>query len=290
MSLQREPDLVLKNGGKDPKASEWPAFLMRKNKLELGDLKGVFDKSTTRAYEQSHPYGKMLYPGEDLAIDEVAKDNKYMQLIFGGEPGPQETAHLAYNHTVRQIAEAPMERDSLLETMNPMSFVEGAPASKDSLLETFAEQRTYYKGAVDSDAERALKQRPTHRMISTTLYGKKQQRTNHVRGQAHLLHRPKNDGSFRPQENLSSRTFAPMEDGGEVPLNFELAFGPDPRNVRVTGEAGKMMAPKNVSQHSSWVDTGNYVGREIDRQVLAFEEDQNPQFRAMFAETIKKRM
>lgn len=290
MSLQREPDLVLKNGGKDPKSSEWPDFLMKKNKLELGDLKGVFDKSTTRAYEQSHPYGKMLYPGEDLAIDEVAKNNKYMQLVFGGEPGPQETAHLAYNHTVRQIAEAPMERDSLLETMNPMSFVEGAPASKDSLLETFAEQRTYYKGAVDSDAERALKQRPTHRMIATTLYGKKQQRTNHVRGQAHLLYRPKNDGSFRPQENLSSRTFAPMEDGGEIPLDFELSFGPDPRNVKVEGEAGKMMAPKSVSQHNSWVDTGNYVGREIDRHVLTFEEDQNPAFRAMFADTIKKRM
>lgn len=288
-SLQREPDVVLvKPKGADEPA-QWPAYL-RKNKVDDGgNLPEMYQKSTVRAYQQSHPYDSQFYPAEDLKIDEVQLNNNYMKLIFGGKVLPNDNMHLAYNHTLRQMAEAPVERDSLLGNENPLSFVEGAPATKESLLETFAKQRQYYKGEVDSDAERALKQRPTHRLVFTTFYGKKQQRTNHVRGQAHLLNRPIMDGSFKPMENLSSRTYAPDGLGGEVPLHPELVYGPDPREVSVTGEAGKQMAPRRADHPSEWVDMGNYAGREIDRQHLSFNTDDNSAFASIFRQ-FKKRM
>jgi hypothetical protein len=49
----------------------------------------------------------------------------------------------------------------------------GEASKVNSLLETFAKERQFYAGAIDSDAERALKTRPDWRLISTTTYGKK---------------------------------------------------------------------------------------------------------------------
>lgn len=288
LGLQREPDLVLKKGGKDKREAQWPTYL-KKNQLPPGQLPYVFEKSTEAAYTQSHPYESMfMFAGEDMAIDEVTRNNNYMRLIFGGKTSPNDNIHLAYNQTTRQMAEAPMEKDSILGHMNPLSFVPGEEATKESLFDTFAKARQYYKGAVDSDAERALKQRPTHRLIATTLYGKKQQRTNHVRGQAHLINRPLTDKNFQPRENLSSRTYAPDGMGGEVPLDSELVYGSDPRDINVQGEAGKQLAPKIAMESSSWVDQGNYVGREIDRERMNFKDDGNPEFRAMFSQHMKR--
>lgn len=288
-SLQRDPNIVMMKTSDSDEPAKWPAQLVKNKVDDGGNLPEMYKKSTERAYQQSHPYDSMLYPATDLAIDEIQRNNNYMRIIFGGKEMATDNMQLAYNHTLRQMAEAPIERDSILGHQNPLDFVEGAPATKESLLATFAKQRQYYKGAVDSDAERALKQRPTHRLIATTFYGKKQQRFNPVTGQAHLLNRPIMDGSFRPQENLSSRTYAPDGMGGEVPLDSELVFGADPREVKVTGESGNQMAPRSAAHPADWVDLGNYTGREIDRQHLDFNGDQNPQFASMFRQ-FKKRM
>lgn len=288
-SLQREPDIVLVKPKDADEPAQWPAYMIKNKVDDGGNLPHMYKKSTERAYQQSHPYESMFYPAEDLKIDEIQLNNNYMRLIFGGKVQPDDNMQLAYNHAVRQMSEVPIEKDSLLGHQNPLDFVEGAPATKESLLNTFEKQRQYYKGEVDSDAERALKQRPTHRLIATTFYGKKQQRFNPVTGQAHLLNRPVMDGSFKPMENLSSRTYAPDGFGGEVPLDAELVFGADPREVKVTGEAGKQMAPRSASHPADWVDMGNYTGREIDRQHLDFKGDQDPQFANLFRH-FKKRM
>ncbi len=46
-----------------------------------------------------------------------------------------------------------------MSPQNPLAFVPAGEASKHSLLSTFARERQFYAGAVDSDAERALKSR-----------------------------------------------------------------------------------------------------------------------------------
>jgi len=218
-SLQREPDL--KNIPPLP-SSQWPQYMLHTHRVDqdekraINQLEHYYKRSVESGYEQSHPYD-FMFTGSDLKVDEQTLNNNYMRLIFGGKPGPADNINLAYNNSIRQMAEAPITKDSIIGEQNPSSFVEGEQATKDSLLRTFAASRQYYKGAVDSDAERALKTRPTHRLISTTYYGKDQLRYNHVRGQAHLLNRPTKLENFRPDENLSSRTYAPDGMGGEVP-------------------------------------------------------------------------
>ena len=282
-SLQREPDLR----SIEPLPSEqWPSYMLHTHRVDqdekraIRSLEDFYKRSVESAYEQSHPYD-FMFTGSDLKVDEQTLNNNYMRLIFGGKPGPGDNIDLAYNNSIRQMAEAPITKDSIIGQQNPSQFVEGEQATKDSLLRTFAEQRQFYKGAVDSDAERALKTRPTHRLISTTYYGKDQKRYNHVRGQAHLLNRPTHLENFVPNENLSSRTYAPDGDGGEVPLSYENTNGLDPRSVKVAGEAGKMMAPKTAPMAYNFTDVGNYAGREVDRHMFNFAEE-DPGFTAQF--------
>ena len=289
-SLQRESDMR----SIAPLPSEkWPAYMLHTHRVDQDEKRAIdklehyYKRSEASAYAQSHPYD-FTFTASDLKVDEQTLNNNYMRLIFGGKPGPKDNIHLAYNNSLRQMAEAPVAKDSIIGHQNPNSFVESEPATKDSLLRTFRESRQYYKGAVDSDAERALKTRPTHRLISTTYYGKDQKRYNHVRGQAHLLNRPTNLDHFKPGENLSSRTYAPDGMGGEVPLDYENTNGLDPRSVRVEGEAGKMTAPSRVQMQYSFTDVGNYQGREIDRHMFDFA-DEDPGFMAQFRQ-FKPRM
>jgi hypothetical protein len=51
LGLQREPDLVLKKGGKDKREAQWPTYL-KKNQLPPGQLPYVFEKSTEAAYPE----------------------------------------------------------------------------------------------------------------------------------------------------------------------------------------------------------------------------------------------
>ncbi len=289
-SLQREPDM--RSVAPLP-SSQWPAYMLNTHKRDenegraIKQLESYYKRSVETAYQQSHPYD-VMFTGSDLKVDEATLNNNYMRLIFGGKPGPADNIDLSYNNSIRQMAEAPITKDSIIGQQNPLQFVEGEQATKDSLLRTFAHSRQFYKGVVDSDAERALKTRPTHRLISSTYYGKDQKRYNHVRGQASLLNRPTNLENFKPNENLSSRTYAPDGMGGEVPLDYENTNGLDPRSVRVDGEAGKMTAPMNVPQYYKFTDVGNYSGREIDRHMFDFA-DEDPGFVAQFHE-FKPRM
>ena len=183
------------------------------------------------------------------------------------------------------MAEAPVSKDSLIGHQNPLEFVQGEEATKDSLLRTFAEQRKFYKGAVDTDAERFLKTRPTHKLIATTFYGKNitqsgtSVRYNHVRGQADLINRPMHLTKFRPIENLSSKTYAPNGDGGEVPLNYENTNGLDPRAVSITDEPRYDVGA--IPEQYNFNTVGGYPGRDVDSYMFDFAE-QNPTFSSLF--------
>lgn len=264
MPLQRETDLTAL-APEEP--AKWPAFM---NPRAGTDKSGVrllesFHRGADAAYAQSHPYEQM-FTGATLATDAVAQNNTYMKLIFGGEPAPSDNIDGAYNHAVRQMAEAPIEKDSMLSHQNPLAFVPVGEASKDSLLEAFAKERDFYAGAIDSDAERALKSRVTHRLVSTTFYGKKlaadgtSLRNNHVRGQNDLIYRPMDLQDFRPWENLSSKTYAPDGQGGEVPLSATAVYDVDPRDVPIPGANA---APAAVDQ-PDFTDFGMYAGSSTD--------------------------
>lgn len=277
MSLQREPDLkaipVLQS-------EAWPKYMRPETvKQETDTINKLekFHRSIDAGYKQSHPYD-FMYPSGDLKLDEISLNNNYMKLIFGGITDPaKDNIDLAYNNSLRQMAEAPVDKDSIIGQMNPNKFVEGQQATRDSMLETFAETRKFYAGAVDTDAEKALKSRPTHNLIATTYYGKNQRRYNHVRGQNDLLNRPTNLSNFKPFENLSSWTYAPDGMGSEVPLNVDNTNGSNPLSVHVPTTDGKVLAPKTVPQAYNFTDIGNYAGDETDRYMYTFP-DENPSF------------
>jgi hypothetical protein len=266
MRLQREADLTALA---PIEPAKWPAFMNTRTKEAeargLGLLEDFYNKSAESGYKQSHPYD-LMFTGQGLAVDQVVLDNNYMKVIFGGQEGPLDNIQMAYDYTLRQIAESPIERDSLLSTMNPLAFVPVGEASKDSLLETFAKGRQFYAGAIDSDAERALKTRPDWRLISSTTYGKKltasgeSVRNNHVRGQNDLIYRPTDLENFRPYENLSSKTYAPDGNGGEVPLSATAVYDMDPRDIPVPG----VDAAPEVVDEPDRTDFGLYYGQNAD--------------------------
>ena len=162
-SLQREPDI--KNLPPLP-SDKWPEYMLdnqdtlRDERRAIQGLDDYFKKSEQNGYSQSQPYAPM-FTGKDMAVDQAAKNNTYMKLIFGGKPDPlTDNIDLAYNHSLRQLAEAPVSKDSLLGHENPLEIVEAEQATKDSLLRTFEEQRRFYAGTVDTDTERFLKADP----------------------------------------------------------------------------------------------------------------------------------
>jgi hypothetical protein len=260
MPLQREADLTAL-APEEP--AQWPAFMHQRPRAEERGLRILqdFHRSAESAYQQSHPYEQM-FTGASLAADQVMLNNNYMKAIFGGEPAADDNIQMAYDHTVRQMAEAPIEKGSIISQQNPLAFVPVGEASKDSMLQAFADERQFYAGAVDSDADRALKSRATHRLVSTTFYGKKLSadgtslRNNHVRGQNDLIFRPEKLENFRPYENLSSKTYAPDGQGGEVPLSATAVYDVDPREVPVPGAGA---APAVVNQ-TDFTDFGIYAG------------------------------
>lgn len=288
-SLQGPPDMRAIPSVPEAK---WPEYMLdnpgvRNNEVQnIAALEDYFDRSTRTGYFQSHPFGQM-YMGQDMKLDELAVHNNYMKRIFGGKPDPKkDNIDLAYNHAIRQMAESPVDADSVLGKMNPLAFVPGEECDKDAILKTFAEQRRFYKGAIDSDTERFLKARPTHKLISTTFYGKDisisgtSNRYNHVRGQNDLLNRPTELGDFKPEGNLSSKTFAPDGKGGEVPLNYENTNGPDPRAVKITDEPRYDV--RSVPDQFNFNDMGMYNANDIDRYVFEFAEIANPGFQELF--------
>lgn len=288
-SLQSVPDLHAIPPM--PKA-EYPSYMidtpavMQNEAKNVRALQDFYKHSVKQGYFQSHPYDQM-HLGSDMRIDELASQNTYMKLIFGGKPDKYDNINLAYNHSIRQMAESPVEKDSIVDQQNPLKFVSGAECDKDSLLKTFAEQRQFYKGAVDTDVERFLKSRPTHNLVSTTFYNKKANtagqslRYNHVRGANDLIY--ESDDSikgFYPQENLSSRTFAPDGKGGRVPLNYQNIYGPDARLVPISEDA-RFPAPEPIQEFSA-SDLGLYYGNEVNRYLFNFAEQNNPSFQQLF--------
>lgn len=251
-----------------------------------------FDRNQTEGYFQSHPYGQM-FTAKDLATDEWTLANNYMRLIFGGRPDPKtDNIHLAYNHTIKDRATAPTLKENTLYEMNPLSFVEAEPATKESLLQTFQEQRQYWDGMIDTDTERALKQRPTHEIIHTTTYGKnvtpggQAGRFNYVTGQhGYLQYRP-DTSNFYPRENLSSKTYAPMGNGKEVPLEYQNVYGDDPRRVPIDHQP-KLSAPSPAATFN-FNDTGSYPGAEVDRYLQDYVEH-DPPFASMFRTSAQRR-
>lgn len=293
-SLQGPPDL--KNIPKLPEA-KWPEYMLKNaevGKDEVANIEGLLNlqRSVNEGYFQSHPYDQM-HLGADMKLDELAHSNTYMKLVFGGKPDPKkDNIDLAYNHSIRQMAESPVEKDSILGYQDPLMFVPGAECDKDAILKTFEEQRRFYKGAIDTDTERFLKARTTHNLTTTTYYGKKisqfgsnsvgtSERYNHVRGQNDLLNRPHPGPDFRPDGNLSSKTFAPNGEGGEVPLNYENVYGLDPRAISITTEP-RVDVPEVMQQQWNANDLGSYFGQDTDRYLFNFADQGDPSFINLF--------
>tara|TARA_R110002153_G_scaffold88286_3_gene217566 strand:+ start:1787 stop:2704 length:918 start_codon:yes stop_codon:yes gene_type:complete len=285
-SLQRQKDIK-----KLPKlpSQKWPDFVMSTQDLktdEVEDIKKIkkYHRSEKIGYDQAQPYAPILSMSGDMKIDELAHQNKYMKIAFGGIPGPLDNIDLAYNNALRQMSEAKTYKDSLIGNQNPLDVVENQQATKESLLETFAETRRFYKGAVDTDAERAMKTRPTHRMIATTFYGKditkgglEAGRFHTVRGQfGDLQYRPTHLQDFKPIQNLSSKTYAPNGLGGEVPLNYSNTNGVDPRTITLTDEP---RVPPSFNPNA--VDLTNYSGSAVDAQLFDFASE-NPTLTQLF--------
>ena len=216
-------------------SSNWPSYL-KKNLPTYNQMSNEFSqKRPPDSYEINN-----LYASSDLQKDKLIQNNNYMNVIFGKEQNVSNDAlSLAYKHTIKQYADSPVDKNTILGNFSVDSFVPKKEATKDSLLKTFSDQRKYYEGQIDSDTEIFLKTRPTHNLISTTFYNKKATeggqsvRYNHVRGQNELL--PNVPDTFIPHENLSSRTFAPTGQGERtrsIPLNYSI-YDVDPRQVPI---------------------------------------------------------
>ena len=234
-------------------------------------LKNNFNNNVTDAYFQSHPFDQM-YTSQSLATDEITLNNNYMRAIFGGN------------------AEAPTGR--VLYELNQSAFVEGKQATKDSLLETFADSRRYFAGQIDTDAERFMKARAGHELTEVTYYGKNVSsagqagRFHHLAGQhGHLQSRPNTEG-LMSWCNLSSRTYAPDGQGGEVPLVIQGDRGADPRTVPLTNEL--RVAVPDTPLTFNMNDTGSYPGAETDRYMQTYK-DTNPLFTSLFQDSTQRR-
>ncbi len=253
-------------------------------------LKNSFNNNVTDAYFQSHPFDQM-YTSHSLAVDEATLNNNYMRAIFGGNSDPaKDSVHMAYAHASQQNAEAPTGR--VLYELNQSSFVEGKQATKDSLLETFADSRRYFAGQIDTDAERFMKARAGHELTEVTFYGKNVSgagqagRFHHLAGQhGHLQSRPNTEG-LMSWCNLSSRTYAPDGQGGEVPLVIQGERGADPRTVPLTNELRAAVPDTPLTFNMN--DTGSYAGAETDRYIQTYK-DTNPLFTSLFQDSTQRR-
>ena len=260
------------------------------SKVEIGDFKKFMEnqqRNVQAAYVQSHPYSTM-YTSKDLLSDELRRQGNYMRLIFGGVPTENDYFEGAYNHTIKQLAEAPTTQENTLGLQTDYDLVpKGGEVTKDSLLETFSQQRRFYKDRIDTDTERFMKSRGNiHELQQTTYYGKKNGNFHRTLGQhAPLAYGPDLTG-FQPTENLSSRTYAPTYMGkGRVPLLIQNTNGIDPRSVTITREP--RYAPDQAGiQHGN--DLGMYYGRDIDNYIIQHNDDHTG-FSGLF-DNIKTRM
>jgi len=268
----------------DHQPSETQQQVNNINTSTTDKLKQAHDKSQTAGYFQSHPYSQM-FTSHSLAVDEATLNNRYMKLIFGGAPDPETDAiHMAYTHSAKQKAEAPIYKENTLNELNPSKFTEGEQATKESLMKTFKESRQYYKGVIDSDPERAMKNRAGHELTQTTYYGKDQNRFHHLTGQhGHLQNRP-DTSRLTSWQNLSSRTAAPDGFGGEVPLVIQNYFGDDPRTVPLTDEP-RTTAPAPAPSNDM---LGAYSGNDVDRFVQTYT-DNNPNFIGLFSDAKQRK-
>lgn len=242
----------------------------------------IRDINDALTYRQSHPLG-FMFAGHDLMMDKQQLQQNYMGLIFGGPDSKLDNIDRAYTKSLTQAAEAPVESDSLLAHQKPMQFPL-PPSNTQDLLETFAKQRQYYKGVVDSDIERALKSRATHETLLTTYYGKRLQRLDPVHGQAgydqYAMNLPKD---FAPNQNISAYTGAFNDAGGRNPL----AYVP----TEPLGDISQKMASKSYVAPLEEPDFGNYVGKDAELYAPPKTETAaDKAFAQIFKDSIKKRV
>lgn len=235
------------------------------------------------SYRQANPLG-FMYTGRDLMLDKQQMQQNYMSLIFGGRDSEFDNIDRAYTKSLNEAAEAPVESDSLLANQKPMSFHDLPPTTPQDLLETFADQRQYYKGVVDSDIERALKSRATHETLLTTYYGKRLQRLDPVHGQAgYDQYSPIVPKGFAPDQNISAYTGAYNEHGGRNPLAIVSS--------EPLGDTSQELAARSYVVPMSKPDYGNYYGRDADLQTPPqTESEADKAFANIFKQALKKRV
>lgn len=277
----------------DSRPIDTQAEVARVNKETFDKLSTYHSRSAADGYFQSHPFDQM-FTTQDLATDEATMSSNYMRLIFGGKEDPEkDEISGAYKHALKQRAEAAVTQGNVLESMSPSDFVAAEQVTKDSLLKTFSEQRRFFKGQIDTDAERAMKARVGHEMIDTTFYGKnigdngQAGRFHHLTGQhGHLQYRT-DPSETKSWWNLSSRTYAPDGAGGEVPLIIQNEIGDDPRAVDISGSEVRVVAPE-PNRTFNLNDIGIYPGKDIDAYVTSVATN-NPTFDQQFKDSRQRR-
>ncbi len=259
-------------------------------KVDTSKFAEFFDTQTRgveSGYLQAHPFS-VMYTAQDLATDQANLNSNYMRLIFGGNNMPSDYSELNYNHTTRDLAENVVTSENTLGLQSELDFTPGnTEVTNEALLTTFAQQRQFFKGRIDTDTERFLKSRGgLPELQHTTYYGKRNGNFHYLAGQSAPIEFPPNITNFSPYENLSSRTYAPMTEKGQtVPLYVENVFGIDPRAVAVTNEPRYIVSESGVFNSN---DLGAYYGNEVDR-IIEVNRESNGPMESLF-NTFKPRM
>jgi hypothetical protein len=257
--------------------------------VDVSAFSDFFDTQTRgveSGYLQSHPYS-VMYTAQDLATDQANLNSNYMRLIFGGNNAPEDYSELNYKHTTRDLAENVVNAENTLGLQTELQFTPGTTeVTNEALLTTFAQQRQFYKGRIDTDTERFMKSRGgLPELQHTTYYGKRNGNFHYLAGQAAPIEYAPNIENYNPVENLSSRTYAPMGMNQTVPLYAENVFGIDPRAVAVTNEPRYIVSEAGVTNAN---DLGAYYGNEVDR-LIEIDVPRNGSIESLFT-VFKPRM
>lgn len=212
-------------------------------------------------YDSAHVFDQMITP-EQLLTDQNTLQNNYMKLIFGGLPDIHDSTQAvqrAYHNIESTLQESNFMRGDIMNK-DLQKFVpvgDDQTLSKDDIVQTFIDMRSHSGPTQGSSVLRGLTQWASPADTAVTYYGKNQSRFHLILGQHQVDLLGKPPPGFKPYENLSSRTFAPRENGEQVPLHIEITDDYDPR---MFDDLVSLRSINSISDNV--IDTGIYYGQE----------------------------
>lgn len=194
-----------------------------------------------------------------LMLDEQNRQRNYMALIFGGPISDNDIFKGAYDQSLRDAADAGFREQQFVL---PDTTLAGTQ-------EVFGDIRKRANGGI-SDVQRFLGSRGNAPGMSVVTYnGKRDGRHHNIIGR---VENPWGGGEHGMIQ--SSRTNAPLSDGGKVPLFYGDeggVYGPVGANVPVA-----TIAPDAIA------DMGIYYGSEVGNYVSNFQTEDRGNLQALF--------